>query len=95
MYQIVKYNGSTVHIILAPKIFSRIIMKEGENHKLHLEILKYIVIYIITSEVPVEHETLKSGRDVTGRDGTWRDATGRRTDDDDAGRTDVKVEIFM
>ena len=43
-----------------------------------------------TSEVPVEHETLKSGRDVTGRD-----ATGRRTDDDDAGRTDVKVEILM
>ena len=39
-----------------------------------------------TSEVPVEHKTLKSGRDATGRDGT--------TDDDD-GRTDVKVEIFI
>ena len=43
------------------------------------------MIYIITSEVPVEHETLKSGRDTTGRDGTTTDA----------GRTDVKVEIFM
>ena len=31
-----------------------------------------------TSEVPVEHETLKSGRDVTGRDVTGRDGT---TDD--------------
>ena len=31
----------------------------------------------------VKHETLKSGRD------------GTTTDDDDAGRTDVKVEIFM
>ena len=29
--------------------------------------------YSLTSEVPVEHETLKSGRDVTGRD------DGRRT----------------
>ena len=40
----------------------------------------------ITSAVPVEHETLKSGRDGKGRDGTRRD---------DAGRTDVKVEIFI
>ena len=40
----------------------------------------------MTSEVPVEHEV------GTGRDGTRRD-DGRR--DDDAGRTDVKVEIFM
>ena len=36
--------------------------------------------YFNTSEVPVEHETLKSGRDVTGRDGTGRDGT-RRDDD--------------
>ena len=43
----------------------------------------------MTSAVPVERETLKSGRDATGRDATGR----RRTDD--AGRTDVKVEIFM
>ena len=35
----------------------------------------------MTSEVPVEHETLKLGLDVTGRD--------------DAGRTDVKDQIFM
>ena len=40
----------------------------------------------MTSEVPVEHEV------GTGRDGTRRD-DGRR--DDDAGRTDVKVEIFI
>ena len=33
--------------------------------------------FSVTSEVPVEHETLKSGRDVT-----WRDATGRWTMDD-------------
>ena len=33
--------------------------------------------YKKTSEVPVEHETLKSGRDVTGRDVTGRDVTGR------------------
>ena len=37
-----------------------------------------VVNYKFTSEVPVEHETLKSGRDVTGRDGTtddgrWKD----------------------
>ena len=32
---------------------------------------------LITSEVPVEHETLKSGRNGTGRDGTGRDGTGR------------------
>ena len=52
----------------------------------------YILVlkYQYTSEVPVEHESLKSGWDVTGRD-----RTRRRTTDDDAGRTDVKVEIFM
>ena len=44
------------------------------------------LIYWSTSEVPVEHE-VGTGRDVTGRD------DGRRTTD--AGRTDVKVEIFM
>ena len=48
---------------------------------------KFSINYQITSAVPVEHETLKSGRDRTGQDGT--------TTDDDAGRTDVKVEIFM
>ena len=36
-----------------------------------------LFIYNKTSEVPVEHETLKSGRDVTGRDGTTDD--GRTT----------------
>ena len=44
--------------------------------------------YESTGEVPVERETMKSGRD-----GTRRDAT--RRDDDDDGRTDIKVEIFM
>ena len=40
------------------------------------------VAILLTSAVPVEHETLKLGQDG-------------KTDDDDAGRTDVKVEIFM
>ena len=40
-----------------------------------------------TNAVPVERETLKSGQDWTMTDGRWTD--------DDAGRTDVKVEIFM
>ena len=42
--------------------------------------IRVSVEYIVTSAVPVERETLKSGRD------------DRRTD---TGRTDVKVEIFM
>ena len=41
-----------------------------------------------TIAVPVEHETLKSGRDGTTDGRRW-------TTLDDAGRTDVKVEIFM
>ena len=41
-----------------------------------------LLSFISFSEVPVEHETLKSGRD-------------RTITDDDTGRTDVKVEIFM
>ena len=31
--------------------------------------------YLVTSEVPVEHETLNSGRDVTGRDDGRRRTT--------------------
>ena len=37
--------------------------------------------FYVTSEVPVEHETLKSGRDVTGRDGTTTDDGRRRWKD--------------
>ena len=44
-------------------------------------------IYMLTSAVPVEHETLKSGWDGTTDDD--------RQTTEDAGRTDVKVEIFM
>ena len=41
-----------------------------------------------TSAVPMERETLKSERDGTGLEDRRRQMT-------DAGRTDVKVEIFM
>ena len=44
--------------------------------------------YCTTSAVPVEHETLKLGRDGT------TDNTGCQMTDN-AGRTDMKVEIFM
>ena len=56
--------------------------------------IKMVPIYC-TSAVPVEHETLKSGRDATGRDGTRRDTTGGDGTTNDAGKIDVKVEIFM
>ena len=38
-------------------------------------VVDYRQKYVETSEVPVEHETLKSGRDVTGCDGRrrWKD----------------------
>ena len=46
-----------------------------------LKIMSNFLIYLTTSAAPVEHETLKSGWDGTT--------------DDDPGRTDVKVEIFI
>ena len=52
--------------------------------KYHMKItflifLMFFSSYTHTSEVPVEHKTLKSGRDATGRDGTRRDDDGRTT----------------
>ena len=43
-------------------------------------LLQKSFLYILTSAVPMEHETLKSGRDVMGRDVTGRD-DGRRWKD--------------